>query len=803
MKFFPTSVRIVFGLVGLTISAVLMAGLLGLIPNAPAAALKSRKSFCESAAVSFMALASRSSMDEIRRTFDAIRERNPEVRSLAIRQQDGSLLFESADHTAAWQSTGQQPVTDLEFIVPIYSRQDRWGQLEVRFLPVKAGALGWLLRPEFSLSLFIGTVLYAAFTLYLRRVLRQLNPARVVPPRVREALNALAEGLLLLDREGRVVLVNEALTQQTGLDAQKLTGHPAGDLQFHSADPAVGGQPWTTVLQTGVARRGLLMKRPAGGVEHTFSVSIVPIHDETQECHGVVVSFEDVTELDRKQRELRDALVSLKHSSEEVRQRNQELEFLATRDVLTGCFNRRSFFRMFESTWNHAVSSATPLTVLMVDIDHFKSINDSRGHSAGDEVLRKVAAVVMSTVSEVDMVCRYGGEEFAVLMPGTDLDEAELRAERIRLAIRALKPAEISVTASLGVSDVSQMPGSPQELLDQADKCLYVAKRSGRNRVVRFDRAKLQIAQLGDLPKTSRQQRREPAVNLIPFQAVSALQSAMSFRDQPTAAHCRRVADLCVATAEGLLSMRECYTLEIAALLHDIGKISVPDVILQNSGQLTELERSVMNRARQAGVQMIKASFGSDALADIVAQLGDWFDQSRGVNGTPVPARPGISARILAIADAYDSMTSSTTYRRRRTRTEAFEELRRFAGSQFDPELVERFIAAVRLRSGDRAELPGVSTDIALDIGRQIELLVTALDEQNLEDLRDLTERLHMTAREAGIDNMADITAQLTAALQHDKDMIGIMQVANELLDLCRLTQVSLIQGDRRQLASV
>jgi hypothetical protein len=249
--------------------------------------------------------------------------------------------------------------------------------------------------------------------------------------------------------------------------------------------------------------------------------------------------------------------------------------------------------------------------------------------------------------------------------------------------------------------------------------------------------------------------------------------------------------------------MRECYTLEIAALLHDIGKISVPDVILQNSGQLTELERSVMNRARQAGVQMIKASFGSDALADIVAQLGDWFDQSRGVNGTPVPARPGISARILAIADAYDSMTSSTTYRRRRTRTEAFEELRRFAGSQFDPELVERFIAAVRLRSGDRAELPGVSTDIALDIGRQIELLVTALDEQNLEDLRDLTERLHMTAREAGIDNMADITAQLTAALQHDKDMIGIMQVANELLDLCRLTQVSLIQGDRRQLASV
>ena len=125
------------------------------------------------------------------------------------------------------------------------------------------------------------------------------------------------------------------------------------------------------------------------------------------------------------------------------------------------------------------------------------------------------------------------------------------------------------------------------------------------------------------------------------------------------------------------------------------------------------------------------------------------------------------------------------------------------AGTQFDPELVERFIVAVRLRSGDRAEMPGVSTDTALDIGLQIEHLIAALDDQDFDDLRHLTQKLHKTAIHAGIDNMAEVADQLMDALERDKDMIGIMQTANELLDLCRLTQVSLIQGHNYQLVGV
>ena len=209
-----------------------------------------------------------------------------------------------------------------------------------------------------------------------------------------------------------------------------------------------------------------------------------------------------------------------------------------------------------------------------------------------------------------------------------------------------------------------------------------------------------------------------------------------------------------------------------------------------------------MRRHRNVSVQLVKASFGSEVLAEIIEHYSVWFDLSN-QSGTRVGHKPSVSARVLAIADAYDSMTSDAVYRKRKSRNEACEELRRCAGTQFDPELVERFISAVKLRVRDRAESVEVSTDIALDIGFQIEHLVAALDDQDLGELRELTKKLHSTATRAGIDNMADVAEQLADALEHDKDMIGIMQSANELLDLCRLTQVSLIQGENHRMAKV
>jgi len=207
---------------------------------------------------------------------------------------------------------------------------------------------------------------------------------------------------------------------------------------------------------------------------------------------------------------------------------------------------------------------------VMVDIDFFKAVNDNHGHGMGDEVLRQVSAVLMKTVGETDLVCRYGGEEFTILMPNTTIDDAEMKAEQCRLAVKSLRFEKLSITASLGVSALCQNPESPQDLLDQAGRCLYVAKRNGRNQVVRWDRAQAQIAKMEtETAPTREQEMTHKAASAIPYHAVAALTSALAHRDQSTAVHSRRVADMCVATGEGLLSLRECYVLEIAALLHD------------------------------------------------------------------------------------------------------------------------------------------------------------------------------------------------------------------------------------------
>ena len=233
MRRLSSSMRIVLGLVSLTISALLVAGLLGLIPNVGAAAQRNRSAFCEATAVSFMALAPRMNEEQIQETLNSIRERNPEVESLAVRtDEQGELLLASGPHAAIWETVGNIPQSSREFIVPITANGAHWGQLEVRYQEVSAGPLGNFMRPEFSLSIFLGVGLFISFSIYLRRVLRHLNPSQVIPHRVREALDALAEGLLVIDTDCRIVLANSAFAQHVHLKVEDLIGKNANIVGF-------------------------------------------------------------------------------------------------------------------------------------------------------------------------------------------------------------------------------------------------------------------------------------------------------------------------------------------------------------------------------------------------------------------------------------------------------------------------------------------------------------------------------------------------------------------------------------------
>ncbi len=426
----------------------------------------------------------------------------------------------------------------------------------------------------------------------------------------------------------------------------------------------------------------------------------------------------------------------------------------------------------------------------MIDIDHFKSINDRHGHRTGDEVLHRVAAVLRQSLRTTDIVCRFGGEEFCVLLPDTTTDDGLLVAEKLRGAVAGASIGGISVTASFGVATALD-DQCKEELIEHADQALYAAKASGRNRSVRHDRQPSSPTPALRWASLPREPRTAPD---IPLDAVNALLSALSYRDPMTGAHSRRVADLSVALASNLMPPTECFVLEVAALLHDLGKIGVPGSILLKPGPLTPEEWKVMSDHDRIGVEIINSGFQSHELTMIVRYHHAFFGGSERYPQMPKGADIPLRARILSIADAYDAMTSERPYRKAKTAEEAVAELRRCAGTQFDPWLVERFVAVLEVRVGGRRlhSLPE-SLDHALRVGIEAERLMAAFDANDLVTLGVVTARLAAVASSIGLDRIAQLATELSEALQSTCDAEMALSSLRELLDLCRSTQTELL----------
>ncbi len=798
MRRFSAATRIAIGITCLTLSLLLAAQGIGIIPSPTDAALKGRKELCESLAIHCSVAATRNELTDLATTTKAVADRHPEILSLALRTADNKIILSSGDHDAHWRGADQTKSTPTHVRVPIFQDNAAWGRLEVVFKPLHGtGVMRWLTDPSLSLILFIAGCGFGGYVFYLKRMLRHLDPSAVIPDRVKTMLNTLAEGVLVLDKSEHIVLANDAFAATVGRSANDLQGIHVADLQW--SDPQSGKPvteyPWSIALLKGSTQTGIrLGLRDEADTPRTFRVNCTAILGGDGSTRGALTTFDDVTTIEEKSARLRQMLEMLQQSRDEINRQNQELQALATTDPLTGCMNRRSFFAAFETHWSSAKRYNHALSVIMVDVDHFKKINDNHGHAVGDQVLRHVAELLRQLARETDVVCRYGGEEFCVLLPQINMDGAALAAERFRKGIESKPCAGINITASVGCSSIELDARDPHALLDQADKSLYAAKRSGRNRCVRADQlpAGFDMADDGgravahvDIP--SRELERMP----IPFHAVTALMSALGHRDLATAEHSQRVADYAVATAKGLMSVNDCFLLEVAAMLHDIGKLGVPDAILLKPGPLTADEWRVMRTHDQMGVEIISAAFGSQALTEIVRTHHAWFGGNPENPGLPVGRNIPLGARILTIADAYDAMTSERPYHRPKSREDAFAELRRCAGKQFDPDLVERHIAAVLASDGARntsdVSLPQRT---ALRIRLEVERLACALDERDLSMLTAMAGRVAAVANKEGLPQIAKVASTLerTAGDEH-RDLEGILKLTNELLALCRSAQ--------------
>jgi|SoiMethySBSTD1v2_1073268.scaffolds.fasta_scaffold10316_8 diguanylate cyclase (GGDEF)-like protein len=367
----------------------------------------------------------------------------------------------------------------------------------------------------------------------------------------------------------------------------------------------------------------------------------------------------------------------------------RRLSDAAHSDHLTGLLNRRGFQSVFDTELERARRADQALSLIVGDLDLFKRVNDAHGHAAGDDVLTRVAAAIAGAKRGFDSAARVGGEEFAVLAPDCDEHGAFMLAERIRSAVHEALVARdpgTSLTISFGISTFPLHGQSADALLRTADQALYAAKRLGRNRSV------ISSAEVPGI--LARAPRQEDADSHVELAALLSLAEALDVRDWGSASHCRRVGRFAELTARELgLSPEAVERVRLAGILHDVGRVALPEDLLSKDEPLTDDEWVLVRAHPVAGARMVETTEYDDIRSWILFHHerpdGTGYPEGRGESDVP------LESSIIAVADAYEAMTSDRPYRPARTPEDAGDELRREAGRQFRADVVDALLRAV------------------------------------------------------------------------------------------------------------
>jgi diguanylate cyclase (GGDEF)-like protein len=398
--------------------------------------------------------------------------------------------------------------------------------------------------------------------------------------------------------------------------------------------------------------------------------------------------------------------IQRKRLEDDIKDSLLKMQKLAIRDGLTGLYNHHHFREVIRSENKKAKRHLQPLSCIMLDLDHFKSVNDSYGHQFGDFVLAKSAGILKKLVRDTDFVARYGGEEFFIILPNTNLQGAFILAERIRIAFEnnVFKKEEISttVTVSIGISSTSDSNViGDEDLIANADKSLYRAKWRGRNNVCTYEDAEIEetssirdeVKKIDDFHIRLKNINEHLKTNCIEsaHDILREIEKGWGYINEHSIRVSRYAERL---TRELLASEDEINVIKHAALLHDIGMVGIRSEILRKKGTLSEEEYKVVKRHSNIGVKIMERTKLFEKELPIILYHHERFDGSgypHKLKGESIP----YGARILTIVEAYDAMMSDTDYRKAYTTDDAISELKECSGTQFDSQMVDTFIKIV------------------------------------------------------------------------------------------------------------
>lgn len=418
---------------------------------------------------------------------------------------------------------------------------------------------------------------------------------------------------------------------------------------------------------------------------NVFDYLLKPL-DDIHELDGVVARAVERRFL--RQENIR-LVTELEARIQELEATKRKLAELAEQDGLTGLLNHRTIHARLQQTLDS--DPDVPVSVMMLDMDRFKQLNDTYGHPIGDMALRHIAFILRSVCDGRALLGRCGGDEFMVAMPGITASEAGTIADRVRTQISAQpfrnpEGTALPLQLCFGVADTVRAGRSAVSLVAAADAALYEGKKKGGDAVV------LHLAEL------------EKGATQTDFDVLDSLVTAIDHKDRYTRRHSEHMTGYALMLAQSLQCSEETYDIvRVAGLLHDVGKIGVPDSILQKPGKLTPEEYEIMKNHVTLSSLIIHGLPHLSDILDAVAHHHERWDGKgypKGLAGEQIP----LLGRIMAVADAFSAMTLDRPYRAGMDVQIALEQIEAGAGTQFDPTLARQFIEAVRADLAEKAE---------------------------------------------------------------------------------------------------